>query len=140
MSIPEPNSGCLLWTGAAHRLGYGQVVIRGKKFLATRLAWELAHGPIPAGLCICHKCDVAACINVAHLFLGTQRDNMIDKIRKGRANMPRGTQRPDAKLTEEKVRAIRSDPRSVRAIARDYGVVHGTIVGIKSRRDWAHVK
>lgn len=79
------ESGCLLWIGSKHRDGYGFISAkRGGAELVHRVAWRLAHGPIPAGLYVCHKCDVPACFNVEHLFLGTQSDNMIDMVRKGR--------------------------------------------------------
>jgi hypothetical protein len=78
--IPEPNSGCWLWDGWVNGRGYG----RFGKGLAHRISWELHRGPIPAGMNICHKCDVPPCVNPDHLFLGTQTDNMRDCARKGR--------------------------------------------------------
>jgi len=86
--IPEPNSGCLLWEGATNSAGYGQITRRRsnpRSLFVHRLAWEEAHGPVPDGMLVCHHCDVRACCNPAHMFLGTPRDNMQDKMRKGRA-------------------------------------------------------
>ena len=77
---------CHLWTGSTTGPGYGQIG-GGKKgvvLLAHRVAWELAHGPIPDGMCVLHKCDVRACVNPTHLFLGTKKDNTHDMLRKGR--------------------------------------------------------
>ena len=90
-SIPEPNSGCVLWMGAtAGDMGYGKVSWRGKQEPAHRMAWVDARGPIPAGLFVLHKCDVPSCINVNHLRLGTHAENMADKKNKGRCrNRPR---------------------------------------------------
>lgn len=82
--IPEPNSGCWLWDGAQASGGYGKVTRGGKQFRVTRLAWEERHGPIPLGLFVLHRCDVPACCNVDHLFLGTLRDNARDMAAKGR--------------------------------------------------------
>lgn len=82
--IPEPNSGCWLWTGTVSSFGHGNVRIRGKLYQPHRLAWEEANGPIPPGLWVLHRCDVPSCCNPDHLFLGTNRDNMVDMVTKGR--------------------------------------------------------
>ncbi len=62
----------------------GQVHIRYKNQYAHRVAYELATGPIPEGMVVCHRCDTPACINPDHLFVGTQQDNIADMHRKGR--------------------------------------------------------
>lgn len=90
----DPN-GCLIFTGATVRGGYGKIYSHSVGTRATgrrtvlldthRAAWELAHGPIPDGLFVLHRCDTPACCEPAHLFLGTQADNMLDKSAKGRA-------------------------------------------------------
>ncbi len=83
-SQPEPNSGCLLWLGAPVRDGYGQLSVNGRLIRAHRLAWEVAHGPVHPNLCVLHSCDTPACINPAHLFVGTRLDNARDRKAKGR--------------------------------------------------------
>ena len=85
--IPEPNTGCWLWMDCAHEFGYGLLKIGGRKgpvVRAHRYAWELHNGPIPRGLFVCHRCDNPPCCNPAHLFLGTNADNVRDMRRKGR--------------------------------------------------------
>src|ERR1044071_4540994 len=81
----DPVSGCLLFTGHISKAGYGHFQIGNKCVRAHRVAWLLAGKPIPPETpCVLHKCDTPACCNVEHLFLGTHRENALDKARKGR--------------------------------------------------------
>ena len=77
-------SECIEWSGSRNREGYGRFKIAGQSFLAHRIMWEEANGPIPDGLNICHTCDNPPCVNVDHLFLGTDKDNTRDSMAKGR--------------------------------------------------------
>lgn len=88
LSVPEPNSGCLLWIGSTNRKGYGQFNTGYTTAAAHRIAYERAFGPIPEGLCVCHRCDTPACVNPDHFFVGTIEDNNKDMARKGRAKGP----------------------------------------------------
>ena len=85
-TLPITESGCVFWLGALRSNGYGAISIKGKQQAAHRVAWELANGPIPAGLCVLHKCDIPCCVNPQHLFLGTKKDNSDDMLNKGRAS------------------------------------------------------
>lgn len=78
-SIPEPNTGCWLWTGTATGRVL-QATYRKEGYL-TRLLLGLEPGD---GLCACHRCDTPLCVNRDHLFVGTHTDNMRDMLRKGR--------------------------------------------------------
>jgi hypothetical protein len=80
----KPN-GCLEWTKATNRHGYGLIGVDGRSRLAHRVAWTLANGPIPEGMCVLHRCDNPPCCDVEGcLFLGTQADNVTDMETKGR--------------------------------------------------------
>lgn len=80
-SAPDPNSGCHLWSGSMNEKGYGKISIGGIAMLAHRLAYEIANGPIPEGMGVLHKCNTRLCVNAEHLYAGTNRQNVDDKLR-----------------------------------------------------------
>lgn len=81
VSEPDKN-GCTIWLGKRSAGGYGLFKSHG----AHRVSWMLNKGEIPKGLFVCHKCDIRECVNIDHLFLGTNKDNMNDMRSKGRHN------------------------------------------------------
>ncbi len=143
--IPEPNSGCLLWTGCVCWKGYGRVKIGGRKgpvVGAHQLAWELQRGPISGGLCILHKCDVPSCCNVEHMRLGTIAENNADMVAKGRNNKQRtcwGETHGMAKITDEDVRTIRASTEKRGTLARQFGLNPNSIYQIRNHLTWKHV-
>lgn len=131
--MPEPNSGCWLWLGCDHGNGYGVLTKRTRQYLAHRASWEAFSGAAPPdGLLVCHKCDNRACVNPAHLFLGSNADNTQDMIRKGRRADLSGERGPGAKISDAGVLKILADNRRQHIIARDFGVTPSQISRIKS--------
>lgn len=132
---------CWDWTGSVFQAtGYGQFA-SGRRYglssNASRAAWMLAHGPIPSGLYVCHKCDNKLCCNPEHLFLGTQQDNMDDLVAKGR--QCKGESHGKSRLTQTQVEEILKDSRKGKAVAKEYGISEGHLSYIKSRRKWSHI-
>lgn len=97
VAVGEPYS-CWEWQCARQLNGYGHLSFHGETTSAHRVAYELAHGPIPDGLIICHRCDNPPCCNPAHLFIGTHKDNTQDAVTKGRMGVAIARRGPDHPL------------------------------------------
>lgn len=132
--IPEPNSGCWLWMLEIRDDGYGSLRFKTQRWLAHRLSWCAHRSSVPAGVFVCHKCDVPACVNPDHLFLGTHQENMDDMIRKDRGAA--GERHGATKLTADQVAAILLDERLLGEIAAEYGVTQTAIYNIKRGARW----
>ena len=137
--LKDLKTGCWIWQGTKSRKGYGIIWDSERKHRkhAHRASYSLFNGTIPDGLCVLHKCDIPACVNPEHLFLGTNADNNEDCRKKGRNAF--GETNGSAKLTNEQVRKIRSDTRTSRKIAKDYNVSNMTVSYIKRRIKWKHL-
>lgn len=110
---------CVEWTGARGRGGYGVRSFEGKFWRVHRLAWTQAHGPIPKGLVIRHKCDNPPCYNPDHLILGTHADNVRDKIERGRhPNSQKTHCKWGHEFTEENTRVAADGTRHCRPCDR----------------------
>jgi hypothetical protein len=135
--VRKQDSGCWLWTRARNKGGYGQLMFEGVRNRgAHRVAYELANGPIPEGLLVCHRCDVKNCVNPAHLFLGSVTDNNRDREAKGRGDNRRAERCPTHKLTWADIRAIRADTRTQKQIARAFGIAAPHVSVILNNRVW----
>lgn len=76
---------CWEWTGAKNERGYGSIHVNGSgDQKSSRISWILNRGEIPISHFVLHKCDRPSCVNPSHLFTGTHKENMRDKLNKGR--------------------------------------------------------
>jgi hypothetical protein len=144
---------CWLWTGSVNEHGYGKFFDgNGRLVGAHRFSWQLANGPIPDDLYVCHDCpggDNRRCVNPTHLFLGDHSANVADAVKKRvywtgpRPECARhGESNHNAKLTEEQVLAIRqmrADGVQLKVIAARFGVSHKLVCSITLRRKWKHI-
>jgi hypothetical protein len=131
---------CWPYTGFINAGGYGRFYVGKVGILSHRAVWAIFAGEFPSAH-VCHKCDNRRCCNPGHLFIGTQADNMRDMKEKGRSQ--KGEAKPQAKLTEQAVRAIRQQAQlqfiQQKILAERYGVGATTIHSIVHRRKWKHV-
>lgn len=145
ISKTPTETGCLLWLGYLTPDGYGSFNFRGKSVRAHRVAWELENGKIPDGMVLMHVCDVPSCVRVSHLKLGTQIDNIRDRVAKGRTNhIPTciGEAVGNSKLTADQVleiRGARYADWTGKDIAAHFGVSESLVCMILKRKIWAHL-
>ena len=136
-SMPEPNSGCYLWLTHSNADGYGIIVYKGVRSLAHVAAYREFKGPTN-GLHVLHKCDNPGCINPDHLKLGTNLDNIADKMAKQRQT--RGENVAMSKLKEPQIVEIRASKLNHQEAANLYGVSRSLVYQIRRRMIWKHVK
>jgi hypothetical protein len=135
-----PKTGCEEWTGFINRKGYGELRAYGKTVRAHRERYRLEVGD-PGDQILRHTCDNPRCCRLDHLIPGTIADNNRDMKERGRNKYPvfSGEENAAAKLTEDLVRAIRSDNRSTVALAKAYGVSQSLMSMVKRRQVWKHI-
>lgn len=134
---------CWVWDGWRLPSGYGTLRFGRRTVLAHRLAWVTWVGPIPAGMQVCHRCDNPPCINPAHLFVGTQTDNLLDMSAKGRQAKvkPRG-RFYGRKISEAQAReAIQryQSGEGADSVARSLGVTSGYVRMLAGSRPSPHL-
>ena len=142
------EGGCWEWNGGRFaslggRPAYGALYAGGETLMAHRASYEFHVGPIPHGMFACHSCDNPPCINPEHIFLGSNRDNMVDMYGKGRGNRPLGQAVHNSKLTVADVIDIRQARNggavSLGVLAEQYGVSKQNICHIAKYRSWKQV-
>lgn len=138
------TDGCWLWQGGRIRAGCGHFGIRHDGLPVTlkahRAAYATFKGPIAVGLAVCHSCDNPTCVNPDHLFLGTGKDNALDREHKGRRPNLRGEANGSSKLSEQDVSSIRlsfSHGENKAQLSRRFGVSRTTVRKIVNRQAWS---
>lgn len=132
---------CWIWNGYKNPKGYGLVGRNGKQRLVHRVVFELTHGEIGDGLCVCHKCDNPSCVNPEHLFTGTIIENTMDMVKKNR--QAKGENAGGTKLTSNEVmeirRHIKDGKLSIAEIANLFNVGRNCIYAINDGTTWGHL-
>lgn len=133
---------CWPWTAGTFPEGYGRFTLDGEYYHAHRIAWAIAYEEDPWFYLVLHDCDNPQCVRPEHLYLGSQRDNMLDaKFRSGLGgvSLP-GETNPSAKLTSEEAREIRAryeDENITQAeLGDEYGVSDSTVCSIVNEVLW----
>lgn len=134
---------CWNWRATKHKKGYGNFWFNGQLMRATHISIFYKTGVLPnKGSFACHTCDNPSCVNPNHIFIGTNQDNMNDKVKKGRMSCLKGESNPKAKLTEGGVREIRylyNSGLNYPEISTKVGVSRSMVGGIIRGKFWKHV-
>ena len=146
----DKSGDCWLWLGSVNHRGYGRFNCfeDQKDWLAHRVSFVIANGPIPDGMRVLHRCDNPPCVNPTHLFLGTPKDNTQDSIHKGRfkgvkqyrhlAPQPSGRAKlKDADISE--IKRLYKNGMLQKDIAPRFGVHFNAISRIVNNKTYRHI-
>jgi HNH endonuclease len=132
------ESGCWIWMRAVDEDGYGRIKVKNSNRGAHKRSYEEFVGPVPDGIFVCHRCDIPSCVNPHHLFLGTNRENLEDRDRKGR--QARRESHGNSKLSNQlasEIRKLRSEGASLKDLSREFGLRVATVCMVAKGRIWS---
>lgn len=129
----NPATGCLEWQGKVNSHGYGHTAVGRVSYKNHRVIYAAVHGEIPSTVHVLHRCDNRRCVEIAHLYAGSNARNIRDKLERDRS----GKKLSICKAAAIKARLARGERQS--DIARDFGVHQGLISRIGTGRIWNHV-
>ncbi len=143
--VDVQDSGCWNWIGGISKPTFYGIFSwdAGYQMSAHRASWLLHHQIIPDGLSVLHKCDNRQCVSPTHLWVGTQKENMDDMRRKGRANTVCGEDSGRSKLTEQQVLELRrlhaEEGLGCTRLGRLFGISETHARFIINRQSWQHI-
>lgn len=145
----DKSGDCWIWQGGKDKDGYGKFQITMSRFgipvgwptpqrhiRAHHFAWELEHGTTSFGELIMHSCDTPACVNVAHMSIGTPKLNYDDAVAKNRHTYG---ERNSILKSSDVIAILQSTERDA-VLAIRFGVKPVTISAIRHRRIWRHIE
>ena len=141
VDVRGPNE-CWLWTASMKTTGYGRFKLASyEQVTASRVALISSAMSEPEGMCVLHRCDNPPCCNPAHLFFGTNADNVRDKVEKGRARTgdQTGTNNGNARIDEHQLELIVARLKagwSNTRIAADLPITHSMVSTIRRGKMW----
>lgn len=144
MKYVDKSDFCWTWNGGKYYNGYGQFYEGPNKICAHRFSYKIFKGDIPKNKLVLHECDNRQCVNPDHLFLGTQKDNILDMIKKGRRvhSSRVGQNNGRTTLNDKDILKIRSDYKngvSVKSICKSYKLSETQVYRIVKKQSWSHI-
>lgn len=133
---------CWLWNATVGTNGYPQFYLNGRHRAAHRISWEMSNGSIPEGMCVCHTCDITHCVRPDHLFLGSNQENILDRVRKGRSYRPGSDLISGRKLTDSQALELiqkRKAGATLSSLANEYGLNCPAVSAIINGKSWKHL-
>jgi hypothetical protein len=103
----EPCGECLIWKNGKDPDGYGVTSVKNKTRRVHKLVYEIYHGKVREGMCVCHTCDTPSCVNIKHLYQGTHKENVADRETRNRSNRRHGATSNLCRYDDETIASVR---------------------------------